>query len=101
MSALIALSNTAVGAGPYPVLWLAAQTLYGLAICGLFVVAQSWLNDAVGNAIRGRVMAVFYVAYIAGLGAGYYLLAFVDHRKCRGPTHRHSLYRAVDSARGI
>ena len=78
LSALIALSNTAGGAGTYPLLWLAARTLYGLAICGLFVVAQSWLNDVVGNAIRGRVMAIFYVAYIAGLGIGYYTLALVD-----------------------
>src|SRR5262245_39520967 len=62
LSALIALSNTAVGAGVYPALWVAARALYGLAICGLFVVAQSWLNDAVANSIRGRVMAVFYVA---------------------------------------
>lgn len=77
-SALIALSNVAIGAGAYPILWIAARTLYGFAICGLFVVAQSWLNDAVGNQIRGRVMAIFYVAYIAGLGVGYYLLAYVD-----------------------
>ena len=85
LSALIALSNAAVGAGPHPVLWIAARSLYGLAICGLFVVAQSWLNDAVANAIRGRVMAVFYVAYIAGLGVGYYLLAFVDLRSAEAP----------------
>jgi MFS family permease len=78
LSALIALSNAAVGAGTYPLLWIAARTLYGLAICGIFVVAQSWLNDVIGNGIRGRVMAIFYVAYVAGLGIGYYTLAFVD-----------------------
>jgi MFS family permease len=85
LSALIALSNSAVGAGAYPPLWMAARALYGLSICGLFIVAQSWLNDAVANAIRGRVMAVFYVAYIAGLGAGYYLLAFVDLKSAEAP----------------
>ncbi|MBN9241982.1 MAG: MFS transporter [Mesorhizobium sp.] len=78
LSALIALSNTAIGAGAYPLLWIAARALYGFAICGLFVVAQSWLNDAVENAIRGRVLAAFYIAYIAGLGVGYFLLALVD-----------------------
>lgn len=78
LSALIALSNAAVGAGTYPVLWIGARTLYGFAICGLFVVAQSWLNDVIDNAVRGRVMAIFYVAYIAGLGVGYYTLSFVD-----------------------
>jgi MFS family permease len=78
LSALIALSNAAIGAGTFPVLWIGARALYGFAICGLFIVAQSWLNDVVANAIRGRVMAVFYVAYTAGLGVGYYSLALVD-----------------------
>src|SRR3954452_24361360 len=85
LSALIALSNAAVGAGTLPVLWIAARTLYGVAICGLFVVAQSWLNDVVANAYRGRVMAIFYVAYVAGLGVGYYLLAFVDLATAEAP----------------
>ena len=77
-SALIVLSNAVVGAMVDPVLWIAARALYGFAICGLFVVAQSWLNDAVDNAIRGRVMATFYVSYIVGLGVGSFLLGFID-----------------------
>ncbi|ESX26110.1 MFS transporter [Mesorhizobium sp. LSJC264A00] len=85
LSALIALSNAAIGAGTYPLLWIAARALYGFAICGLFIVAQSWLNDAVANAIRGRVMAVFYVAYVAGLGVGYALLAAVDIATAQAP----------------
>ncbi|WP_192252515.1 MFS transporter [Mesorhizobium caraganae] len=85
LSALIALSNAAIGAGTYPLLWIAARALYGFAICGLFIVAQSWLNDAVANAIRGRVMAVFYVAYVAGLGVGYALLAAVDIASAQAP----------------
>ena len=85
LSALIALSNAAIGAGPHPLLWIAARALYGFSICGLFIVAQSWLNDAVANAIRGRVMAVFYVAYVAGLGVGYATLALVDIKTADGP----------------
>ena len=85
LSALIALSNTAVGAGTYPVLWIAARALYGFAICGLFIVAQSWLNDAAANDVRGRVMAVLSVAYIMGLGVGYAMLALVDIREAQAP----------------
>ncbi|MET3581012.1 MFS family permease [Mesorhizobium robiniae] len=85
LSALIVLSNAAVGAGPHPLSWIAARALYGFAICGLFIVAQSWLNDAVANAIRGRVMAVFYVAYVAGLGIGYATLALIDIRAADAP----------------
>jgi MFS family permease len=61
-----------------PWLWIAARALYGFAICGLFIVAQSWLNDVVANDIRGRVTATFYMSYIVGLGLGSYLLAFID-----------------------
>lgn len=75
---IIALSNCGIGAGVYPWLWIAARALYGLAICGLFVVGQSWLNDVVNNDIRGRVMAAFYVSYVCGLGVGYMLMGFVD-----------------------
>jgi MFS family permease len=77
-SALIVLSNALVGAGVYPVLWIVARALYGFAISGVFIVAQSWLNDVVANSIRGRVMAIFYVSYIVGLGVGSYMLSFVD-----------------------
>ncbi|RWK64331.1 MFS transporter [Mesorhizobium sp.] len=85
LSALIVLSNAAVGAGPHPLTWIAARALYGFAICGLFIVAQSWLNDVVANAIRGRVMAFFYVAYVAGLGVGYSTLALIDIRAADAP----------------
>ena len=77
-SAIIILSNAAVGAGVHPLSWMAARTLYGFAISGMFIVAQSWLNDAVNNGIRGRVMAVFYVAYVAGLGTGSFLTGQID-----------------------
>jgi MFS family permease len=77
-SALIILSNAAIAAGTYPVVWIVSRALYGFAICGLFIVAQSWLNDAVDNAIRGRVMAIFYVCYIVGLGLGALTLSAVD-----------------------
>ncbi|UVK39966.1 MFS transporter [Mesorhizobium sp. AR10] len=85
LSALIALSNAVVGAGTYPIVWIAARALYGFSICGLFIVAQSWLNDAVANAIRGRVMAFFYVAYVAGLGVGYATLALIDITTAEAP----------------
>lgn len=76
--AVIVLSNAAITAGTYPLIWMASRALYGFAITGLFIVAQSWLNDAVGNAIRGRVMATFYICYIAGLGLGSLTLGFVS-----------------------
>src|SRR5690606_19362185 len=74
-----------VGAGTYPVLWILSRALYGFAISGMFIVAQSWLNDAVGNAIRGRVMAVFYVSYIVGLGIGSAIMGMLDIGSAQAP----------------
>jgi len=85
LSALIVLSNAGVAAGPHPVLWIAARALYGFAICAMFIVAQSWLNDAVGNSIRGRVMAVFYVSYIVGMGFGSALMGMLDIGSAQAP----------------
>ncbi|WP_269931486.1 MFS transporter [Aminobacter sp. HY435] len=84
-SALIVLSNATIGAGVLPVLWIASRVLYGFSICGLFIVSQSWLNDAVGNSIRGRVMAIFYVSYVVGLGVGSFLLGLVDLGSAQAP----------------
>ena len=85
LSALIVLSNATVGAGTYPVLWIFARALYGFAISGMFIVAQSWLNDAVGNAIRGRVMAGFYVSYVVGMGIGSALMGVLDLGSAQAP----------------
>ncbi|MFI0844606.1 MFS transporter [Mesorhizobium sp. IMUNJ 23232] len=77
-SGLIVLANALVAIEVDAPVWIFARALYGIAISGLFIVAQSWLNDAVANAIRGRVMAIFYVAYVVGLGTGAFLLGFAD-----------------------
>ncbi len=78
LSALIVLSNVGVAAGAHPILWIVARALYGFAISAMFIVAQSWLNDAIDNSIRGRVMAIFYVSYVVGLGIGSALMGLLD-----------------------
>lgn len=78
LSALVILSNVILGLTTIPLSWAAARAIYGFAVTGLFIVAQSWLNDVVGNEIRGRVMAIFYFAYVIGIGCGSYLIAYID-----------------------
>jgi MFS family permease len=85
LSALIVLSNAGIAAKADPIIWIAARALYGFAICALFIVSQSWLNDAVGNAIRGRVMAVFYVSYVVGMGLGSYMMGWLDIGTAQAP----------------
>ena len=78
MAAIVNLSVIAILVDPHPATWVAARGVYGAAISGLFVVAQSWLNDACENAWRGRVISVFYLAYVLSIGVGGYCLRYVS-----------------------
>ena len=52
---------------------------------GLFIVAQSWLNDACANEWRGKIIATFYMTYVVAIGVGGYLLRFVELDSLEAP----------------
>ncbi len=78
LTAGLILSVLAIALDTQPVLWILSRALYGLAVAGLFIVSQSWLNDACENRWRGKVIAVFYMTYVVAIGAGSYLLTFIS-----------------------
>jgi MFS family permease len=61
-----------------PAFWIALQLLFGFGMAGLFVVAESWLNDTATNETRGRVMAMYMVASMGGAALGQMLLGAGD-----------------------
>ncbi|GIL00871.1 MAG: MFS transporter [Alphaproteobacteria bacterium] len=71
--ALVIISAWLIALGVHPVAWIASRALYGVAMNGMFIVAQSWINDAAQNEWRGRAMAFFYMAYVIGWGSGAFL----------------------------
>ena len=44
--------------------------LFGFCMAGLYVVVESWLNDASTPHTRGRTLAVYMTASMGGLGVG-------------------------------
>src|SRR5262245_33375135 len=52
-----------------PYAWAAFRAVIGLAVAGLFVVAESWLNDKSGPQTRGRIFASYMVASWAASGS--------------------------------
>ncbi len=85
LAAIIILSVLLVALGTEPVLWMLSRVLYGFAMAGLFIVGQSWLNDACGNEWRGKVIATFYMTYVVAIGAGSFLLKFVSLEGLQAP----------------
>lgn len=50
----------------------------GICFSGLFVVAESWLNDRASNENRGAILSVYMVVITLGMGSGQFLLNVAD-----------------------
>ncbi len=57
-----------------PIGWVVLRVASGFCFAGLFVVAESWLNDLATNETRGSLLSLYMVVVSGGLGAGQLLL---------------------------
>jgi MFS family permease len=76
-AALAAVASAAIlmqGSFVQPVLWGFMRLVSGLCLAGIYVVAESWLNDRATRANRGRLFAVYMLILYVGLGAAQFLL---------------------------
>ena len=63
-----------------PVTWALMRFATGICFAGLYVVVEGWLNDMATNANRGRILAVYMVISIGGVGFGQLFLNTGDSR---------------------
>ncbi len=57
--------------------WMLLRFCTGVAIAGLYVVAESWLNDASTNETRGKTISFYMVVTYACMALGQSILLFV------------------------
>lgn len=74
--ASVAILLQAVYAAPAP--WAILRLVSGFSFAGIYVVAESWLNDRASNENRGSLLAVYMLVLYAGLGGGQFLLNIAD-----------------------
>lgn len=82
-AALAAVASVAIlvqGVFVNPVAWGAMRLLSGLCFAGIYVVAESWLNDRASSANRGRLLAVYMAVLYVGLGVAQFLLMLANPR---------------------
>ena len=70
LASLLSAAMIGVGIADSPVAWAMLRLVTGLCTAGLYVVAESWLNDLATNANRGRLLAVYGVVTVAFFGVG-------------------------------
>ncbi len=70
LASLLAAAMIGAGITQSPVAWGLLRLVTGLCTAGLYVIAESWLNDLATNSNRGRLLAVYGVVTVAFFGIG-------------------------------
>lgn len=57
-----------------PIAWLILRLLSGFCMSGIFITAESWLNEVADNRNRGRVLSIYMVMGMGGATFGQLLI---------------------------
>lgn len=57
-----------------PWLWWMMRLVTGFSFAGIYIVAESWLNDASENESRGQLLSIYMVISVGGMAGGQILL---------------------------
>lgn len=58
--------------------WTLLRVVIGFCFCGVYVTAESWLNNAASNETRGQALSAYMIVQMLGIIAGQVLLNFSD-----------------------
>ncbi len=61
-----------------PWAWAATRFLTGFAMCGIYLVAESWLNQAADDSNRGKILSLYMITLLGGILGGQFLLNLAD-----------------------
>src|SRR4029077_15384190 len=74
LAALASVASLVHASWVHPLPWGVMRLISGLCFAGIYVVAESWLNDRATRTNRGRLLAVYMLVLYVGLGAAQFLL---------------------------
>ena len=61
-----------------PWIWAVGRLIIGFCFCGVYVTAESWLNNAATNENRGQSLSLYMIIQMLGLVVGQGLLILAD-----------------------
>lgn len=56
------------------IIWLAMRFVTGFCYAGIFIVAESWLNESATNGTRGKLLSVYMLVLLGGTSGGQLML---------------------------
>lgn len=57
-----------------PLVWLLMRIVTGFSYAGMYIVVESWINDAADNGSRGRLLSIYMLVSLGGMAGGQLLL---------------------------
>ncbi|MGC6484987.1 MAG: MFS transporter [Candidatus Puniceispirillales bacterium] len=79
--ALSGLASTSIlihALNDYAFLWLGMRIVTGFAYSGMYIVAESWINDKSSNETRGSMLSIYMIVNMMGLILGQLLISTSD-----------------------
>ncbi|MEM6307234.1 MAG: MFS transporter, partial [Pseudomonadota bacterium] len=62
----------------HPVAWTLGRVVIGFCFSGVYVTAESWLNNSSSNENRGKALSLYMIVQMTGIVAAQALLAYGD-----------------------
>lgn len=59
-----------------PFIWWAMRLITGFSYAGLYIVAESWLNESATNRTRGKLFSLYMLISFGGMAGGQLMLNF-------------------------
>ncbi|MEM9097877.1 MAG: MFS transporter [Pseudomonadota bacterium] len=78
LASMISVAFIIYAAWVDPVGWFLMRVLAGFCFSGVYVVAESWLNDGVDNENRGQALSVYLIMQMGGIVLAQALVNFAD-----------------------
>ena len=78
LASTISAAFVLYAAWPDPFVWVAIRLVVGFCFAGVYVVAESWLNEAATNETRGKALALYMIVQMVGIIAAQGVLTFAD-----------------------
>lgn len=63
---------------PDPVVWAAIRLVVGFCFAGVYVTAESWLNEASTNETRGQALSLYMIVQMVGIISAQAIVTFAD-----------------------
>jgi len=78
LASLISAAMIIYAAVVHPAAWILMRVMIGFCMSGVYVVAESWLNDGVDNTRRGQALSAYLMVQMLGIVLAQGLLNIAD-----------------------